>query len=85
MPRDHQLDVLTTEAVEAMEIRIKEFHAWFLQHGGKARDVRIEHFRSFGNGVKTLRDIKEGDEVLFVPIDIIMYVAIARRIQTRKV
>lgn len=49
-----------------------EFEAWFVAKGGKSMGIEVSNFSSMGKGVLANKDIKRGDDVLFIPKELIL-------------
>ena len=67
-------DGVTDEAVEA-------FQKWFHSAGGRSRGVELARFPGeFGGvGVRTTGPVSDGDQVLSIPFDLVMYVRVRLR------
>lgn len=63
---------LATPASDAEAV--DRFLNWFRASGGRADNVSVAEFPGMGKGVVAQRNIREDDEMLFVPKDIIMCV-----------
>jgi hypothetical protein len=57
---------------------IDHFLDWFRAAGGRADNVSVAAFPGMGKGIVARRNIREGDAMLFVPKDIIMFVQLLR-------
>ena len=53
---------------------IDEFHEWFAAHGGIAPKLRLQRFADMGTGIQAVSAIAEDEEVIGVPMDMVMYV-----------
>ena len=51
---------------------VDSFLSWFKEIGGKARKISLVNFDGMGNGLVALKKIKEGDQVISVPLDYVM-------------
>lgn len=61
------------ETNASMDDLIQDFHTWFEEKGGIATGIRLKAFERMGNGIQVMDNVDEGEQVLFVPIDVIMY------------
>jgi hypothetical protein len=66
--------VVAATGSPAVEKSFTDFHEWFLASGGVAPKLRLQTFADMGTGLQALSAVVEGEEVISVPMDLVMCV-----------
>ncbi|KAF0713411.1 Aste57867_4348 [Aphanomyces stellatus] len=61
--------VLVPLSVPSIASKLRAFEVWLERRGGRIQYVQLAEFPGMGVGVQTTHDVREKDEVLYVPLD----------------